>query len=1000
MKNFLNDLSTHREDMQRLESQRSLLSRQISLVRDLEALGSAMSSHPLNTLSQRYAVFKKKRNDVDLIKNILLEKAAESERMSQDFNSYIAEMDSGKIRTVLMEIKSSYGPKATMSEFDSIKEFLENSNQGQTFVQSEQCRKELDTSLLAQRNIVVTALEALVQYFNVINFYPHDHVSNHRFSKYSQWCRSLIDNKSQEFVRQIAIAYHSSFGDAIIREQVPEHIIGFNYHLKTFLAEVSYQRDLTHQQFKQLEQVETFKSFNAIKEEFHNFIQAQMKSSSAVDDTFSACELTKMVKRFLVIETSTSNVSGEHLADLIINDRWFIDEIRIQSSFLTGISDTIFDSQKKNGLFTNSLDCFKAVTESLVTFNGIKNDFQRSVIPQTLKGIITEDKSVLEMITSLSNLQSVLPLAELALKLQEDLHNSIHNPNQKGYTRAADLTEAYNGMLSQYQSIDGESLGKKIFLGLHSMFVEMCKVSKKVLSFDKVLSAIPDDWSKISELQQARNLFISPLRPTICMTLDQIFLVKRIQTMIEFFSYCVQIAWSFKGSGVLVNFDMDFLSRPLKAYISESLRMCILGRGSYSLSVTVCCVLETKQELKVDSNCFSLDHLCFRSTTNPKFCEKFFIALEEQFRKEEATKYYQKLTNRLGEHAKQLSYILSAHHWLHEDFITVQNALPQLPRTSLMLQLQTSIQALSTWHTSIQKTNEELKQCTLVVLQRLKWASGANPMVNELMKSFESASIKKAQDFERDQKYAAFALKNCCSALNYEMMRFKTPKAIISDEEFLNFLHQWENVCIAERNVSHSVNPIEEALAELLDPEGKIERAWINNVTSLIDDMINQVHSDIDANEKSVTAARDSLDLCAHKLRGFIAAHHRISADIRNLLKSILKHDDSDQNKTLKDYLTKYKTFIENVTELHGNVLSKDFTDVMVEKTIEQVDDSLTIINEIYTELFTFEKMLSTSLTEGNQKKMLRNQSENLSIEYPGSPMKKGWYKSSMPAGN
>lgn len=81
MKKHLFELSSNREEIKRLECQRSLLSKQISLVRELDALGHAMSSHPLNTLSQRYNVYKKKRNDVLLIQNILVEKAVESERM-------------------------------------------------------------------------------------------------------------------------------------------------------------------------------------------------------------------------------------------------------------------------------------------------------------------------------------------------------------------------------------------------------------------------------------------------------------------------------------------------------------------------------------------------------------------------------------------------------------------------------------------------------------------------------------------------------------------------------------------------------------------------------------------------------------------------------------------------------------------------------------------------------------------------------------------------------
>jgi serine/threonine-protein kinase SMG1 len=476
--------------------------------------------------------------------------------------------------------------------------------------------------------------------------------------------------------------------------------------------------------------------------------------------------------------------------------------------------------------------------------------------------------------------------------------------------------------------------------------------------------------------------------------------VKRIQTMIEFFSCCLQIAWAFKGSGNAVNFDLEFLTRPLKAYISEYLMKFVLGRSSFCLSVIICCMLEHKQsEFKSGNKCFSLDQMCFMTVSNSKFSEKFFVVLEERFRKEEAAGYFKTLSMKQSEYVNQMSHILNAHHWLHEEFFMIHpNMLPSLPRASLMIQLQNVINQLTNWSTSIQKIQEELKQCSLVVLQRLKWASGANPMVNELMRNFESISNAKAIQLEREKGNATMALKHCCSVLNYEMLRFKTPKAIINDEEFLNFLQQWENVCIAERNVAHTVNPIEEALVELLDPEGKIERAWINNVTSLIDDIINQVHSDIDENEKGLATTRDMLDMCAHKLRSFIASHHRISADIRNLLKSMLKHDDSDHNNALKEYLMKYKIFIDNVTELHGNVLSKDFTDVMVKRTIQQVDASLAVINEVYNDLFTFEKTLSTSLTTAadsvgsQQRRMMRNQSENYSIEYPGSPVKRGLF--------
>lgn len=919
-----------------------------------------------------------------------MEKASDAEEMIGDYLSFIDETSA--LSSYLDEMKS----KHVVSEFDIIKDFLESSNQGQLWMQGDHLRRELDNALKQRATIVEAIIQGLLQYRNVMRFYPHDHVQNHRLSKSSAWCHSLVrtENKNLEYTRQIAMSYHKTFADDTImmHEQQPENLLAFNYQLQTFLAEINYQLQGNYQRYQQY--IDIDRSYVALQDEFHEFLEQQDVEHSTIHVT---SELMKMTKRFLALESSTHSTANNNLTNLIINDRWYVDEVRIQASFLASFIEKeapmlMMKNNQQQSLLGNSLECFRTIVDTLETFERIKCDFQLNVIPQALTGVISQDKSILELIATLSNI-SKTPISELQTKLEEDFLNCIHNPNQKGLLRAAELSEAYNNIYAHYQGTDdaddaNESDGKKLFLYFHGIFEEMCRLVKKIMSFDKALNTITDDWASITEIQQSRALFISPMKTSIFMTLDQLFMVLRVQTMIEFFSYSLQIAWAYKGSGVaVINFDIEFLTRPLKAFITELLMKCILGRGTYCLSIFICCLLHADKESV--NKYFSLDQLRLAMSMNSSssssslfmYCENFFVQLEKKFRRQESGGFYQKLIHQQNEYIKHISYIMSAHYWMNEEYFMLANVMPPpIPRANILMQLQSSHQTLLQWRDSCMKIDEELKLCTVATLQRLKWAAGANPLISDLMHKFESISRTNAINCERENKYAEKALKYSLATINYELMRFKTPKAIMSDEELLNLLQQWENVCLAERQVAHTVSSIEEGLIELLNPDGPIDNAWIESVTALIDDMINQVHNEIDSNEKIMVGAQDNLHLAAHKLRNLMSSHHRVFGDIKNLLKSILKYDED--NEMLKEYFVKYKNFIDNVTELHGNVLSKDFTDVMMKQIKQQVGNTLTVSNDIYNELFSFEKSLL--LTRVGEEKI------HHSIEHPGTPVKKG----------
>ena len=174
------------------------------------------------------------------------------------------------------------------------------------------------------------------------------------------------------------------------------------------------------------------------------------------------------------------------------------------------------------------------------------------------------------------------------------------------------------------------------------------------------------------------------------MTLDQLFMVKRVKVMIEFFGSCLQIAWGFKGCGAPVNFDSEYLSRPLKTFITDLLTKCISGRATYCLSLLICNLVQRDKKKGVNKY-FSLDQLSLEMSTNSSssagYCENIFVSLEESFRRDESCDYYKKLIHHQTEYIKHVTYIISAHHWLHEEYFISTNVIPPYPRANILLQV-------------------------------------------------------------------------------------------------------------------------------------------------------------------------------------------------------------------------------------------------------------------------------------------------------------------------
>lgn len=456
--------------------------------------------------------------------------------------------------------------------------------------------------------------------------------------------------------------------------------------------------------------------------------------------------------------------------------------------------------------------------------------------------------------------------------------------------------------------------------------------------------------------------------------------MKRVEAMIEFFTLILQLACSFKGAGICPVYDDDQLCRPLKKYLIDFVWRKMFGLQSYCVAFILCDLLQGI-DVNIDNeinmvdvgaqNMVSMEELCQKSIDTFTKKEKISHVIINQvttlcwsldvaWRK---LCNIQNIQNQITCQQNVLlrsKLILTAHFWMFEEVLTTQTGftVSMRNRSSIMLQLDEVTRTLTAFQSNVQRQRDELLVLTTAIKQRLKWAVGANPNLMALMNEFVAAITTKDELIDSIGLLAAIALKECASILQYEKLRVSTPEAIEEDQKFLNLVSRWEKSCMMISCMT-VVTPVEEALIELLDPEGPIDNDWLNNVAALIDEMIDQVQQDISKIEKEIANSQDELQSCAYRLRNLMANHHRIAPKILILINSLYRIVDEIQKSVINQYVERHNLLQDTINELQGHVMSKDFTEELVNTSLKQIAELIDTIKTIFNDLIDVEGLLS-----------------------------------------
>ncbi|XP_058063844.1 serine/threonine-protein kinase Smg1 [Anopheles bellator] len=245
--------------------------------------------------------------------------------------------------------------------------------------------------------------------------------------------------------------------------------------------------------------------------------------------------------------------------------------------------------------------------------------------------------------------------------------------------------------------------------------------------------------------------------------------------------------------------------------------------------------------------------------------------------------------------------------------------------------------------------------CTDEMCRQLAWAAAIHPPLchPDIVTNFQHHTVQQVRTLERFRITIDQLTRHASAVLRFEQVRNVFSEAVRKvSAKFRCLMEGHQKLQSKEVACATLVSHTEEALVELLDPEGVIDHTWISNVRALVDEMNDQLLTKIDRLTQNENTLQDALYIGGHKLRNAVTTHETIAGDIRSLLKTQLRFSES---LALREYLQHYKRFLELLTEVCFVTLSKDYTDVLVDRVMLNIQEIIVLLPVVFEQLFQFD---------------------------------------------
>ncbi|KAF4093226.1 hypothetical protein AMELA_G00029800 [Ameiurus melas] len=681
--------------------------------------------------------------------------------------------------------------------------------------------------------------------------------------------------------------------------------------------------------------------------------------------------------------------AGEQLVELTSRDgAWFLEELCSMSGNVTCLVQLLKECQ----LQSHDLDVLSPEDTSQAVYlaNGVytclqelNTNFRQIIFPEALRCMLKGESTLESMLSELDSLieqcADGVSLQGLGEALQVHLRNTAMGLDEDADTHYLQVTRVLRVQYSeliQPRNMEGSvqdtpkmSAGQMLLVAFDGMFAQL--ESAFGLLIDKLNSMdVPAAWRKVDVIWEARATQVHFFdRVQTRQVLEEIFFLKRLQTIRDFFRLCASFAQTlsgtcpsptddpppsngpaslvkplYRGSTVV---SEDQMTRPIKAFTADFVRQMLMGLPTQALGLALCSALSalgTDLIAQVEAKDFgaegkvSLDDLCKKAVEQGVQAGRISQLLlnratvlagsyETAWKKLDLVRRLELSIDACKVSLQRAQLHIAMFQWQHEDVLGTRSqpmSVSPPPRSIILSNMKKKLYKLSQDDAAIASVQEKLASLEGSIEQRLKWAGGANPALTPVLQDFESTITERRALVLKESQRATQVTFLCSTVLNFEGLRTRTPEALSTDAALFDLVKRCQATCSYAAQFSTSVSSLELQLLHRLSPVMELSIGapeWLVCAQKHLSQEMASQRAMQEEHEQQLDSVTETLQLLVDTIKGVLSNHNRLLADVKHLLRAMAKDEESalaDGEEVLyegsvRQFLCEYKAWQDNV---------------------------------------------------------------------------------------